>query len=63
MFKKHLEIVFWVLDDSIWIGCDILSLLRREYLLSAVNVSTNWPKILHICKKLFFQLNFLSINQ
>ena len=35
------------------------SLLQREYLSSAVNVLKNSPKIFHITKRDFFQLNRL----
>ena len=48
---------FW--DNSIWIGCVKFSLLRTEYLSSVVNVLTANPKMLHITKRDFFQLNFL----
>ena len=37
-----------------------LSLLRTEYLYSAVNLLTNSPKILHISKTSFCQLNYLN---
>ena len=40
-----------------------LSLLRREYLSSAVNVLTNCPKIFHITKIDFFQLNCVHSDQ
>ena len=36
---------------------------RKEYLSSAVNGLTNSPKILHIIKREFFQLNFLQRDQ
>ena len=36
-----------------------LSLLRREYLSSAVNVLTNTYKALHLTKTDFFRLNYL----
>ena len=38
----------------------ILSLLRREYLSSAVNVLTNTYKALHLSKIDFFQVNYLQ---
>ena len=41
-------------------GCVKLSLLRREYLSSAVNVLTNTYKALHLTKKDFLRLNFLQ---
>ena len=40
-----------------------LSLLRREYLLSAVNVLINSLKILQRTKRDFFQLNYLHSDQ
>ena len=42
------------------IGCVNLSLLRREYLSSAVNVLTNTYKALNLSKKDFFQVNYLQ---
>ena len=52
---------FW--DNSIWIGCVNLSLLRREYLPSGVNVLTNSLKILHSTNIDFFQLNYVQSHQ
>ena len=49
---------FW--DNSVRIGCVKLSLLRREYLPSAVNVLTNTYKALHLTKTEFFPLNHLQ---
>ena len=40
-----------------------MSIFRREYLWSLVNVLKNDPKILHITKKVFFQLNVIIIDQ
>ena len=40
-----------------------LSLLRREYLLTAVNVLINSLKILQRTKRDFFQLNYLHSDQ
>ena len=40
-----------------------LSLLRRKYLLSAVNVLTNIPQIFHITKKYLFLLNCFHSDQ
>ena len=61
--EKNSEKVFCFLDNYIWIGCTKLSILRREYLSSAANVLTNSPKILHITKRNFFQLNCLHSDQ
>ena len=43
-----------------WIGSVKLSLLRREYLSSAVYVLAKTPKILDTSKREFFQLNCLQ---
>ena len=50
--------VFW--DNSVGIGCVKLSLLRREYLSSAVIVLTNTYKALYLTKTDFFRLNYLQ---
>ena len=50
--------VFW--DNGVRIGCVNLSLLRREYLSSAVKVLTNTYKALHLSKTDFFQVNYLQ---
>ena len=47
-------------DNSVRIGCVNLSLLRREYLSSAVNVLTNTYNALHLTKTDFFPLNYLQ---
>ena len=39
------------------------SLLRREYLSSAVNVLTNSLKVLYITKGGFYQLNYVENEQ
>ena len=49
---------FW--DNAVRIGCVNLSLLRSEYLSSAVNVLTNTHKALHLSKTEFFQVNYLQ---
>ena len=41
--------------------CIELSLLRREYLSSAVNVLKKSVKNLHLTKSYFFQLNYLKV--
>ena len=48
---------FW--DNFFRIGCVKLSLLRREYWSSAVNVLTNTYKALLLTKTDFFRLNYL----
>ena len=60
--KKNWYEVFCFRDNSIWIGCNKLSLLRREYLSSAVNLSTKSLKILHSTKRVFFELNYVNSN-
>ena len=57
------ENVFSFWDNCIWIGCLKVSLLRREYLLWAVNVWRNSLKNLHITKREFLQLNCLHSDQ
>ena len=52
---------FW--ETCIWIGCVKLSLLRTEYLSSALNMLTNRLKVLNMSKKDFFQLNYLLSDQ
>ena len=51
--KKNSENIFRFLDNFISKCCYKLALLRREYLLSAVNRLTNSRKILHIIQRLF----------
>ena len=46
--------LFCFLDNSIWIGCDKLSLLSREYLSSVLKVLADSCKILHITKRDIF---------
>ena len=57
---KNWEKVFCFWDNCIWIGIVKLSLLRTGYFSSAANVLTSSPKILHVNKRDFFQLNFLG---
>ena len=49
-------------DNGVRIGCVKLSLLRREYLSSAVNVLTNTSKALHLTKTDSSQLNYLRYD-
>ena len=65
-FKKaqeNWEKVFCFYDNSIWIGWVNLSVLRRKYLSSAVNVLTNSLKILHSTNIDFLQLNYIQSDQ
>ena len=52
---------FW--DNFIWIGIVKLSLLRTGYFSLAANVLTSSPKIWHVNKRDFFQLNFLGSDR
>ena len=63
MQKKKSEKAFCFLDNCVRIGCVKLSLLRREYLSSAVNVLTNSYKALRLTKTDFFRLNYLPNDQ
>ena len=63
MKKKKTENDFCFWDNCIWIGYIKLSLLRREYSLSAANKLTNSIKILHSAKRDFFQVTFLQSYQ
>ena len=62
--KKKIEkniFNFW--DNCIWKCCDKFSLLRTEYLSSAVNGLANSLKILHENLRDFFNLNHLRRDQ
>ena len=61
--ETNWEYNFCFRDYCIWIGRFKLSLLRREYLWSAVNMLTNILKSLHYTKRPFFQLNGLYSDQ
>ena len=50
-------------DNRVRIGCVKLSLLRREYLSSAVNVLTNSFEAFRLTKTDFFRLNYLPNDQ
>ena len=60
MQEKIKKKLFVFLDNVVRIGCLKLSLLRIEYLSSAVNVLTNTYKALHLTKTDFFRLNYLQ---
>ena len=57
--KKTSQILFRLWDNCIWKCCCKLSLIRREYLLSALNGLTNSPEIFHITQGDFFNNNCL----
>ena len=61
--EKNFEKIFSFRDNWIWIGCVTLSLLRREYLLLAVNVLPKSLQALYITKGDLFQLNCLHSDQ
>ena len=61
--KKNFENIFVFWDNYIWKCWNKLFLLRREYLLLAVNGLTNSPKILHIIQRDLFQLSCLHRDQ
>ena len=62
--EKNWEKMFCFWDKCIWIVCIELSLLRREYLSSAVNLLTESLKTFHVTKKNFSNsLTFRVINQ
>ena len=63
IFRRKLGKKFFFWDNCIWKGCVKLSLSRREYLSSAVNVLTNSVKIFHITKRDFSNsISFAVIN-
>ena len=60
---KNYKKVFCFWDNCIWTGIVKLSLLRTGYFSSAANVLTSSPKIFHVNKRDFFQLNWLGSDQ
>ena len=61
--QKKIRKSFLFGDNCVRIGCVQLSLLRREYLSSAVSVLTNSYKALRLTKTDFFRLNYLPNDQ
>ena len=61
--RKNLEKGFCFWDNCVRICCVKLSLLRREYLSSAVNVLTNSYKALRLTKTDFFWHKYLLDDQ
>ena len=59
---KNPEKVFRFRDKSVWISWRKFSVLRQEYLSSAVNVLENRLKIYDQSKAVFFQLNLSGIH-
>ena len=60
---KNWEKCFCFWDNRIWINIIILSLLTRGYLWSGANVLKRSPKIWHVNKRDFFQVNYLDNDQ
>ena len=60
---KNWEKAFFFWDNLVRIALVKLSLLKIEYLSSAVNVLTNSYKALHLTKTDFFRLNYLPNDQ
>ena len=63
MHKKNEKKFFCFCHEIIWILSIELSLLRREYFSSTVNVLNKSLETLHITTSDFFQLNYLHIDQ
>ena len=61
--RKHCEKAFNFWDNCVRIGSIKFSLLRREYLSSAINVLINSYKALGLTKTDFFRLNYLPNYQ
>ena len=59
---KNPEKVFCFKDNGVWTFCVKVSILRPEYVNSAVNVLKNSPNILDLTKADFFQLNLSQIH-
>ena len=61
MQKEVEKKLFFLLDNCISIDCVKLSLLRREYLSSAVNVLIKSYKLFHIAKMDIFEVIYLQM--
>ena len=63
--QENSEKVFFLFFAEKWIsiGCVKLSLVRRQYLSSAVRVLTNSLRIFHVTMRHSFELNYLHSNQ
>ena len=61
--SQKLREIFCFWDNSIWIGIVKLSLLGTGKFSSASNVLTSSPKIFHVNKRDFFQLNWPCSDQ
>ena len=60
---KNAEKVFYFLDNGVGTRSEKLCKLQREYLLPAVTVSTNGPKISDQTKTDFFQVNISQMHE
>ena len=60
--KENSENIFRFWDNCIWKCCLKLSLLKRDYLLSAANELRNSPKIPHNTQRHFFNPNCLHMD-
>ena len=63
MKKTTSEKLLYFSDNCISTGIVKLTLLRTRYLSLAANMLANSPKIWHVIKRYFFQLDFLSNDQ
>ena len=61
--QKKITKSFLFGDNCVRIGCVKLSLLRREYLSSAVNVLTNSYNAFRLTKTEFLRFNYLPNDQ
>ena len=59
---KNPEKVFSFKDNGVWTCLVKVSILRPQYMYSAVNVLTNSPNILDLTEADFFQLNLSEIH-
>ena len=60
---KNWQNYFCFPENCGWIGIFKLSLLRTRYFSSTASLITNSPKVLHVNKRDFFQLNWLGRDQ
>ena len=61
--KKKSQIIFRFLDNCIWKCCHRLCLIRKEYLLSALNRLKSSLKIFHITERNLLTLNCIHRDQ
>ena len=63
MAAKNWENFLYFSDNCMWIGNVILSLFGARYIPLVVNVVKSSPKICHVYKRDFFQVNLLRSDQ